>query len=67
VGLLGAGSLAGIGFTMSLFIANLALDSEPYLTEAKLGFLAASLLSGIVGSVILLLAPRSEHAAAVAP
>ena len=58
--LLGAGCLAGIGFTMSLFIANLGLPEGVLLTEAKLGFLAASVASGIVGSAILLFAPKPE-------
>ncbi len=52
--LIGAGSLAGIGFTMSLFIANLALPAGDLLTEAKLGFLTASIASGVVGSLILM-------------
>ena len=44
--------LAGIGFTMSLFIAGLAFDtpeSAPLLTAAKLGILLASALAGVVG------------------
>jgi NhaA family Na+:H+ antiporter len=49
----GAGWLAGIGFTMSLFIAGLAFESDALLTEAKLGILAASLLAGAVGWVLL--------------
>jgi NhaA family Na+:H+ antiporter len=50
----GAGWLAGIGFTMSLFMASLALTGEAQLTAAKLGILIASLCSGIVGSVLLM-------------
>ncbi len=52
--LIGGGFLAGIGFTMALFIANLAFPGSAYLDNAKIGILAASLLSGIIGSVILL-------------
>ena len=48
-----ASILAGIGFTMSLFIANLAFSSEEFLNIAKVGILAGSLLSGIVGFIIL--------------
>lgn len=48
-----AAILAGIGFTMSLFIANLAFSSQELLDTAKVGILAASLLSGIVGFIIL--------------
>ena len=52
--LYGAGWLAGIGFTMSLFIANLAFADQPdVLNTAKLGILIGSLLSGIGGFVIL--------------
>lgn len=49
----GAGILAGIGFTMSLFIANLAFPSEELLNIAKVGVLAASLISGIVGFIVV--------------
>lgn len=52
-GILAAGGvLAGIGFTMSLFIAGLAL-SEHLLGAAKVGILVGSLLSGVLGMVIL--------------
>src|SRR4029453_9637106 len=51
--LLGYGFLAGIGFTMSLFIAMLAFD-DPVLVEAlKRGIIAGSLLAGIAGAVLL--------------
>lgn len=49
----GLGMLAGIGFTMSLFITNLALQSPAAALEAKIGILTASLLAGIVGFFIL--------------
>jgi NhaA family Na+:H+ antiporter len=51
--LLGAGCLAGIGFTMSLFIAGLALDGV-HLHEAKVGILAGSAVSAVLGFVLLL-------------
>lgn len=47
------GILAGIGFTMSLFIANLAFTSEEFLNTAKVGILTASFLSGVIGFFIL--------------
>jgi NhaA family Na+:H+ antiporter len=47
--LLLVGMLAGIGFTMSIFIATLAFDNETLLGAAKLGVLLASVLSGIAG------------------
>jgi Na+:H+ antiporter, NhaA family len=50
--LVGAGCLAGIGFTMSIFIAGLALTG-PALAEAKIGILAGSAVSAAVGSVLL--------------
>ena len=49
----GAGCLAGIGFTMSLFISVLAFDDPTLITAAKIGIIFASLTSGILGVVIL--------------
>ncbi len=50
----GAAWLAGIGFTMSLFIAGLAFPGMPdLLAAAKLGILAASLAAGICGWILL--------------
>ena len=48
----GAGVLAGIGFTMSLFIATLAFPDPQVLNTAKLSIVVASLLSGLVGLVL---------------
>ena len=48
-----ASILAGIGFTMSLFIANLAFSSPDLLNISKVGILTGSLLSGIIGFIIL--------------
>ena len=46
--------MAGIGFTMSLFISDLAFpDSGQLVDAAKLGILAASLVAGVVGWTIL--------------
>lgn len=56
--LAGTGLLAGIGFTMSLFIADLAFGPGQRLLEAKLAILAASLVAGIGGYLILFRAPR---------
>ncbi|HEX4992166.1 MAG TPA: Na+/H+ antiporter NhaA, partial [Rubrobacteraceae bacterium] len=49
----GTGWLAGIGFTMSLFISDLAFSDGSLVEIAKLGILAASLIAGVVGWTIL--------------
>lgn len=49
----GLGFLAGIGFTMSIFITMLAYDDPFLITEAKISILFASLISGIIGFVWL--------------
>jgi NhaA family Na+:H+ antiporter len=49
----GAAWLGGIGFTMSLFIANLAFAGSALLSSAKLGILGASLVAGGAGWAIL--------------
>lgn len=49
-GILGIGLIAGVGFTMSLFVAMLAFADNPtYLNEAKLGILLGSFLSALIG------------------
>ena len=50
--LAGGGLLAGIGFTMALFIAGLALDG-PTLDAAKVGILGASAVAAVLGMAIL--------------
>lgn len=47
--ILGIGFLAGIGFTMSIFITLLAYDNAELITESKISILFASLISGIIG------------------
>ena len=49
----GVGWLAGIGFTMSLFISDLAFSDSTLVDTAKLGILAASLISGVIGWTLL--------------
>jgi NhaA family Na+:H+ antiporter len=62
---LGVAMLGGIGFTMSLFIAELAFVDEAIGTAAKLGILLGSLVSGVLGALVLLRA-RGTHPAPVA-
>lgn len=53
--IVGAGMLAGIGFTMAIFIANLAYaNNASHLEHAKLAILVASTLSAIGGGLVLL-------------
>ncbi len=58
----GVSALAGIGFTVSLFIADLAY-TDPALTQiAKVGIFAGSLVAALLGAAILLVAPRRQTA-----
>jgi NhaA family Na+:H+ antiporter len=50
----GIAALGGIGFTVSLFIAQLAYDAQATVDSAKVGVFAGSLVSGAVGALILL-------------
>jgi Na+/H+ antiporter 1 len=50
---LGALANAGIGFTMSLFVAMLAFEDTSLVDAAKRGIIAGSLLAGIAGAVLL--------------
>src|SRR5438552_6460163 len=60
--IVGVGMLGGIGFTMSLFIANLAFGDGTALETAKVGILAASVTSAIAGVVILTKGDRHRGA-----
>jgi NhaA family Na+:H+ antiporter len=55
----GMSVVAGIGFTVSLFVAGLAFSEGAPLEEAKIGILAASIISGTVG--LLLLRPATKQ------
>ena len=59
--LLGVGFLAGIGFTVSIFIAGLAFDDPDLDDAAKVGILLASTLAGALGAAILGLGRRPRH------
>jgi NhaA family Na+:H+ antiporter len=57
----GVGILAGIGFTMSLFIGNLAfVENIEYIDSVKIGVLTGSLLSTLVGYGLLLLTSKNK-------
>ncbi len=60
----GMGLLAGIGFTMSIFIALLSFSDLSFQTEAKFSILIASLLSGLVGYFMLKASLNQQTAAA---
>ncbi len=55
----GVGILTGIGFTMSLFIGNLAfVENTQYIDSVKIGVLAGSLLSTLIGYFLLLITSK---------
>ena len=61
--LIGLGLLAGIGFTMSIFITNLAFSNQPDIINAsKMAILVASVSAGLLGMLWLtLVVPKSER------
>lgn len=63
--IIGISLLAGVGFTMSIFVANLAFfDNHVLLDSAKVGILIGSLMAGIAGFVVLRLSSNSHKTAA---
>ena len=57
--LIGTAAVAGIGFTVSLFITDLAFADAGASAEAKIGIFAASVVAGVVGFLVLRSAPRT--------
>ena len=51
--ILGASFLAGIGFTMSLFMSSLAFENVSFIESTRVGVIFASLVSGLIGYIIL--------------
>ena len=59
--MLGAAVLGGVGFTMAIFVANLAYADATLVTEAKLSILVASTVAGIIGFVLLFLQAKADQ------
>lgn len=63
--IIGVAILAGVGFTMSIFIANLAFEGNfALIGSAKVGILLGSAISAVVGSLVLIYAGRNNKAKA---
>jgi NhaA family Na+:H+ antiporter len=60
--LTGIGLLAGIGFTMSMFISNLAFNDADIIATSKLSILIASTIAAIIGLLIFLTNKANEQA-----
>jgi NhaA family Na+:H+ antiporter len=58
----GVGALAGIGFTVSLFITELAYETQAIIDAAKIGVLTGSILAAVIGITLLLRASRGTTA-----
>ena len=64
--LVGLGAVAGIGFTVSIFIAGLSFPGAELLTdEAKIAILLASLFSAVIGVALLVAATRDRSSTPV--
>ncbi len=59
--IIGVSFLAGVGFTMAIFIARLAFKNDPiYIDSAKIGILIGSLISAVIGFTILRWKAKNE-------
>lgn len=58
--LIGTGFIAGIGFTMALFISGLAIQNPSLAVYSKLGILMGSVVAGTIGFIILKIATRER-------
>ena len=56
-----AAALAGVGFTVSLFITELAFTDSALIDAAKIGILIASVVAGLIGTALFVRAARAEH------
>ena len=59
--LIGGAAIAGIGFTVSLFIAGLAFDDPQLVSQAKIGVLFSSVIAGTIGAVLLITSHRANE------
>lgn len=60
--IIGVAVLSGVGFTMSLFIGGLAFsNNDMFLNSAKMGIIAGSIVSGVVGYIILSRSLKSKN------
>ena len=57
----GLAALAGIGFTVSLFITELAFDTDTFIDQAKIGIFIGSGLAGVVGYSFLRMAKTPQE------
>ena len=65
--MLGSAILGGVGFTMAIFVANLAFPAHPELiVNAKVAILSASTLAGVIGFMFLFIQAKAAHAKGVA-
>lgn len=58
--LLNAGIFAGIGFTMSMFVSNLAFEQQSHIDTAKIAIFVASVIAGIIGILVILLTKKND-------
>ena len=58
--IVGVAALGGIGFTVSIFVTGLAFDDAQLVGQAKIGILAASIVAGALGALILTRVRRTE-------
>ena len=59
--MVGGGALGGIGFTMSLFVAGLAFENPDHLTASKVGIIAGSTASALLGATLLAVVGRGQR------
>ena len=60
--IVGVGAVAGIGFTVSLFITGLAFDAPDLQDDAKIGTLIASVVAAVAGAIVLAVTSRGDDA-----